>query len=136
MTTIRDAVYGFYDALGRGDLDAVLALFAPDIEWTEAECFPYYGGTWRGPEAIVKNLFEPLNRDWVTFSAQPKHHVIENDQAVVFGDYVGTHRRTGQSLVAPFAHYWTVRRGKIVRFVQYTDTAKVLQAVHERTGAS
>lgn len=133
MTTTRDTIDRFYDALGRGDLPTVVALFAADIEWTEAERFPYYGGTWRDPEAIVKNLFEPLNRDWITFSAQPEHHVVENDQAVVFGVYVGTHKRTGRSLTAPFAHHWTVRSGKIVRFVQYTDTAKVLEAVREGT---
>jgi uncharacterized protein len=128
-TTIRDTLYKFYDALGRGDLSAVLGVLSSDIEWTEAERFPYYGGTWRTPEEIVKNLFEPISRDWVTFSARPEHDIVENDRAVVFGIYVGTHRRTGRSLAAPFAHHWTVRSGKIIRFVQYTDTAKVLEAV-------
>ena len=136
MTTTRGTLYRFYDALGRGDLPTVLALFAPDIEWTEAERFPYCGGTWRGPEAIVKNLFEPLSRDWTTSSARPEHYVVENDQAVVLGVYVGTHKRTGRSLTAPFAHHWTLRSGKIVRFVQYTDTAKVIEAVRQRTGAN
>ncbi len=129
MTTTHDALCRFYDALRRGDLPIVLALFASDIEWTEAERFPYYGGTWRGPEAIVKGLFEPLSRDWITFLAWPKRYVVEGDEAVVFGVYVGTHRRTGRSLTAPFAHHWTVHSGKIIRFVQYTDTAKVLEAV-------
>ena len=133
MTTTRHIIYRFYEALGGGDLPTVLALFAPDIEWTEAERFPYYGGTWRGPEAIVKNLFEPLSRDWTAFSAQPEHYVVENDQAVVFGFYFGTYKRTGRSLTAPFAHHWIVRSERIVRFVQYTDTAKVLEAVGERT---
>ncbi len=131
MNTTRDIVRRFYNALGLGDLPAVLALFAPDIEWTEAERFPYYGGTWRGPEAIVSGLFEPLSRDWTNFSVQPKRYVVEDDQAVVFGVYVGTHKRTGRALAAPFAHHWTVRVGKIVRFVQYTDTAKVLEAVRD-----
>ena len=131
MTTIRDTLYRFYDALGRGDLTTVLALFSPDIEWTEAERFPYYGGTWRGPEAIVNNLFKPLSRDWSTFSAWPEHCVVEDDQAVVFGVYLGTHKRTGRSLTAPFAHHWTLRSGKIVRFVQYTDTAKILEVVRD-----
>ena len=131
MATTRNTVYQFYEAVGRSDLPAVLALFAPDIEWTEAERFPYYDGTWHGPEAIVKNLFERLSADWVTFSARPEHYVVENDEVVVFGVYVGTHKRTGRSLAAPFAHHWTVRAGKIVRFVQYTDTAKVLEAVRD-----
>ena len=130
--TIRNTLYRFYDALGRGDLTTVLALLSPDIEWTEAERFPYYGGTWHGPEAIVENLFKPLSRDWTTFSARPEQYIVENDQAIVLGVYIGTHRRTGRSLTAPFAHHWTLRLGKIVRFVQYTDTAKILEAIGER----
>jgi ketosteroid isomerase-like protein len=132
MTTIRNALYRFYDALACGDLNTVRALFSADIEWTEAERFPYCGGTWRGSEAIVENLFKPLSRDWTTFSAQPEHYIVEDDQAVVLGVYIGSHRRTGRSLTAPFAHHWTFRLGKIVRFVQYTDTAKILEAIGEQ----
>jgi ketosteroid isomerase-like protein len=64
MTSSLDTVRSFYASLARGDVPAVLALLDPGIEWTEAERFPYYGGTWRGPDAIVKGLFEPLGRDW------------------------------------------------------------------------
>ena len=39
----------FYDALDRGDVPTVLSLLDPQVEWTEAERFPYYGGTWAGP---------------------------------------------------------------------------------------
>ncbi len=49
---------------------------------------------------------------------------------VAFGTYSGTYKATGRSFVAPFAHSWTVRGGKISGFVQYTDTAKVLEAMH------
>jgi len=34
-------------------------------------------------------------------------------------------------VTAPFAHHWRVRAGKIVSFVQYTDTAKVLEAIED-----
>ena len=131
MTANRDIISSFYNALSRGDLPAATALLKPDIEWTEAERFPYYGGSWRGPEAIVKGLFEPLSRDWTRFSAQPQQYVVEGDQVVVFGVYDGVHKRSGRTLTAPFAHHWAVRKGKIARFVQYTDTAKVLEAVRD-----
>jgi len=39
-----------------------MALLSPDLEWTEAERFPYYGGVWRGPQAVIDNLFVPLGR--------------------------------------------------------------------------
>ena len=129
MTDTHDAVRRFYAALARGDVPGVLALLDPAVEWTEAERFPYFAGTWHGPDEIVRGLLEPLGRDWTSFKVEADAFVAEGDEAVAFGNYVGTHRRTGRSLTAPFAHRWTVRDGRIVRFVQYTDTAKVLEAV-------
>ncbi len=131
MTATLETIRGFYDALGRGDVPAVLALLDSHIEWTEAERFPYYGGTWRSADAIVKGLFEPLRRDWSSFAVQAERFLTDGDQAVAFGKYAGTHKRTGRSMTAPFAHHWAVSGDKIVRFVQYTDTAKVLDAMRE-----
>ena len=107
-----------------------MSLFDPRIEWTEAERFPYYGGTWTGPDAIVEGLFEPLSRDRRGFAVNADQFVTEGNQVVSFGKYVGTHKATGRSMTAPFAHHWTVRGGKLVRFVQHTDTAKVLEAIN------
>jgi ketosteroid isomerase-like protein len=128
MTSSLDTVRSFYASLARGDVPAVLALLDPDIEWTEAERFPYYGGTWHGPDAIVKGLFEPLGRDWSSFAVNAEQFVTEGEQVVGFGRYVGTNKGTGRSVTAAFAHHWSVHAGKIVRFVQHTDTAKVLEA--------
>jgi ketosteroid isomerase-like protein len=96
---------------------------------TEAERFPYYGGTWRSPDAIVEGLFKPFGRDWTSFAVNAERFVAEGNQVVSFGKYGGTHRATGRTVTAAFAHDWTVRNGKLVRFVQHTDTAKVLEAV-------
>jgi uncharacterized protein len=130
MTTPTDTVRRF-DALKRGDIPAVLSLLDAEVEWTEAERFPYYSGTWHGPQAIVKGLFEPLGRDWSSFAVNAEHFVTEGDEVVSLGRYVGTHRGTGRSVTAAFAHHWTVRVEKIVRFVQYTDTAKILDAIRD-----
>ena len=102
---------------------------SPEIEWAEAERFPYYGGVWRTPRAVVDGLLVPLGRDWIAFSATPTDYVAEGERVVAFGGYSGTYKATGRSFTAPFAHLWTVRGGKINGFVQYTDTAKVLEAV-------
>jgi len=129
MNTTLEPVRQFYDALHRGDVPAALALLDPHVEWTEAERFPYYGGTWRSPNAVVKGLFEPLANDWSRFDVRPRDFVTQGDETVSFGTYVGTHKRTGRSMTAAFAHHWTVQNGKITRFVQHTDTAKVLEAI-------
>jgi ketosteroid isomerase-like protein len=132
MISPLDVVRTFYARLAQGDLPAVLGLLDPKVEWTEAERFPYYGGIWHGPEALTKGLFEPLRRDWSSFAVNAERFVAEGDQVVGLGHYAGTHKATGRSVTAGFAHHWTVRSGTIVRFVQYTDTAKILDAMNRR----
>lgn len=130
MNASVDIVRRFYDALGRGDVQVVLALLAPDVEWTEAESFPYYSGTWRGPQAVLDNLLVPLSRDWEGFSAKAHEFIADGDRVVALGRYSGQFRNTGRSFSAPFAHIWTVRGSKLTSFNMHTDTAKVLDAMH------
>lgn len=122
-------VQEFYSALGAGDVTRAVAVLSPDLEWTEAEGFPYYSGTWRGPQPVVDKLLVPLTRDWTVFSVTPHEFIAADERVVSFGSYAGTFRSTGRSMSAPFAHRWVVRDGKIVRFNMYTDTVKVLEAM-------
>ena len=41
----------------------------------------------------------------------------------------GVAKKTGRPLKAPFVHSWTVSHGRILRFVQYTDTVAWRQAL-------
>ena len=122
-------VSSFYDHLGKGDVPAVLDLLDPQVKWTEAEGFPYYSGTWTGPNAVLDNLLKRIAADWDDFAATPKDYVIEGSKIVSFGTYSGTYKRTGKSMRAEFAHLWTVDGGKITSFLMFTDTAKVLEAL-------
>lgn len=118
----------FYRAMEAGQIERVVTLLSPDLQWEEAERFPYYGGVWRSPQAAVDNLFLPLARDWEGFSATPHDFICNDENVVSFGLYTGRFRATGRRISAPFAHWWLVSGGRIVRFKQYTDTAKVLEA--------
>jgi hypothetical protein len=129
MTTPVATVRGFYEALGRGDVAAVLSLLDAQVEWTEAERFPYYGGTWRGPQAVLDNLLKPLAADWDAFSAKAHEFIAQGDRVVSLGTYSGTFKKTGRSFSAAFAHVWSVRGGKLAKFDMHTDTAKVLEAM-------
>ncbi len=122
-------VESFYDSLAKGDVPAVLGLLDPQVKWTEAERFPYYSGTWVGPQAVLDNLLKRLAADWNDFAATPKDYLIEGAKIVSFGTYSGLYKRTGKSMRADFAHVWTVESGKITSFLMYTDTAKVLEAL-------
>jgi uncharacterized protein len=129
MTTQLDTVRRFYDALDNGDVPAVLSLLDAQVQWTEAERFSYYSGTWQGPQAVLDNLLKPLSSDWEGFSAKAHEFIAEGDRVVSLGTYSGKFKKTGRSFSAAFAHVWTVRDGKLARFDMHTDTAKVLEAL-------
>ncbi len=129
MTAPVTIVRRFYDALDRGDLPAMLSLLDPRVEWTEAERFPYFSGTWHSPQAVLDNLLKPLAGDWEGFSVKPQEFIAQGDRVVSLGQYSGTFKKTGRSISAAFAHVWTVRGDKLAKFNMHTDTAKVLEAV-------
>lgn len=129
MTNPVDLVRAFYTAVAQGDVPGVVALLHPELEWTEAEGFPYYTGTWRQPADVVEKLLVPLMRDWDDFSAVADDFIVEGDRVVSLGAYGGTSKATGKTMRAPFAHVWRVADGKLKRFDMYTDTLLVDRAL-------
>jgi uncharacterized protein len=131
MHTPIQVVRDFYDHFARGDFAAILSVMAEDIEWTEAERFPYYSGTWHGPQAVLNNLLIPLSRDWTDFAARAHEFIADGNRVVALGKYSGTYKATGKSTTAEFANIWTVRANKLQTFHMHTDTAKVLEAMRK-----
>jgi uncharacterized protein len=129
MTEAETIMRHFYGALARGDSGAAFALFSPTIEWTSAERSPYYAGTVTGTEAIVAKVFAPINQDFDGFASTPSDFVSQDDRIVSFGVYTGRAKIGGRALNAPFAHVWTVRDGRIVRFIQYTESGAWAEAL-------
>ena len=117
-----------YDAFAKGDIPSVLGFLTPDSEWTEAEGFPY-GGTYRGPRAVLEGVFMRLGSEWNGFAAVPDEFIDGGDTIVALGKYSGTYKKTGKSFQANFAHVWKLKDGKAVRFVQYVDTLLVHRAL-------
>lgn len=125
MSATVDLVRSFYATLARGDAAGLLTLLHPELEWTEAEGFPYFDGTWRKPEDVLTNLVVPLMRDWDDFSAHADDFIAEGDRVVSLGLYSGLSKVSGRRMRAPFAHVWRIADGKLKRFDMYTDTLLV-----------
>lgn len=129
MNANVDLVRSFYAALGQGDVPGLLGLLHADLEWTEAEGFPYYSGTWRQPEDILNKLIVPLMTDWDDFSAVADDFIAEGDRVVSLGVYGGVSKATGKTMRAPFAHVWRIADSKLKRFDMYADTLLVDRAM-------
>jgi ketosteroid isomerase-like protein len=117
-----------YAAFAKGDIPTVLGFLNSDIEWTEAEGFPY-GGTYKGPDAVLQGVFMRLGAEWDGFAAVPHEFIDAGETVVTLGRYSGKYKATGKSFQAEFAHVWKLSEGKAIKFQQYVDTLKVHQAL-------
>ncbi|WP_313015285.1 nuclear transport factor 2 family protein [Brevundimonas sp.] len=124
----RAVVARLYEGFATGDMPMILSILEPGIIWTEAEGFPY-AGTYEGADAVVAGVFVRLATEWEGYQAIPERYVAEGDTVVALGHYSGRYLQTKKRFRAPFVHVWTVSAGKLVRFVQHTDTAVVQSAL-------
>ena len=123
-----DSIKQLYQAFAKGDVPTVLGVLSPEIDWTEAEGFPY-AGTYHGPRAVLEGVFMRLGSEWNGFAAVPDEFIDGGDTVVVLGKYSGTYKKTGKSFQANFAHVWKMQDGKAFRFIQYVDTLLVHRAL-------
>ena len=116
-----------YDAFGRGDVPAVLGAMSPTIQWHQAEGNPYNpsGQPWVGPDAVMNNLFMRLGAEWDGFTVHTRTFHGAGDSVIVEGRYTGTFKPTGKSMDTQVCHVWDVKDGKVTRFQQFVDTAKL-----------
>ena len=116
-----------YLASAAGDLEALRATLAPDVEWTEMAGFPL-AGTYRTPTGVTSGVMEKLGAEWDGWTAHDDTYVADGENVVVLARYTAQHRGTGKPLSVRVAHHFVVRGGLIVRFEQFVDTALVRDA--------
>ena len=122
-----EVIRGTYEGSSEDNGRNVLAALAPDVEWTEAEGFPY-AGTYVGPDAIIAGVFQRLGTEWICYRAEFHSYLEDGDRVAAFGVYSGTYKATGKSMHAAFAHLYEVRDGKILSMT--FDTFLVQQALN------
>jgi ketosteroid isomerase-like protein len=116
-----------YAAFGRGDLDALLASFDPDIDWTTpgAGELPFAGR--RRGKASVAAFFQQLTGMLEFADFTPVDFLAKGDIVVVIG-----RSREGLKGKEPvpfdWVHLFEIHNGLVTRFQEYGDvTAHVAQ---------
>lgn len=116
------AVRSVYDNFAKGDIPAVLAVLAPDVEWVEGQqSFLPHRGTHRGPEEVATKVFGMVVSNFDEFAVVPERLYDAGDVVVVEGRAVGT-TKSGSTLDARAAWVWTLRDGRVVANHNYHDT--------------
>ena len=127
MTNL-ETVQALYAAFGAGDMERILAIMHPEIEWNQCAGFPVTG-TRVGPQAVFEGVFGPLQAAWEGFCASVDEWLDAGDTVVALGHYEGTHRETGKALRAAFAHVYDLEGGRITRYRQVADSWMVRETM-------
>ncbi|MFT3937807.1 nuclear transport factor 2 family protein [Rhodopseudomonas sp.] len=128
MTSHLDLIRRTYEGSSEENGRNLLAVLHPDVEWTEAEGFPY-AGTYVGVDALMAGVFARLASEWIGYRAEVHTYLADGDRVAAFGVYSGTYKATGKSMRAAFAHLYEIEDGKIRRMTQYVDTVMVAKAL-------
>ncbi len=122
MATPAEVVRDLYARLSAGDASGALALMADDVEWIPMMDYKVDG---RGPQKVLDGMLIPALTEWVDFKLTPSQFVEDGDRVVSIGRFRSAHRSTGKLAEVDYAHVWEVRSGKVARFRQYIDTARI-----------
>jgi uncharacterized protein len=127
MSELRDAIRVAYAAFSRGEVEAVVDLLHPDVEWvpppSSLDPQPL-----RGRDAVRRylapNFFESQ-------SAEPIEVLEEGDRVLVIARVRARGRESGVELDQTAYHLWTVAEGRAVRFAAFVDRDEALAALRD-----
>jgi ketosteroid isomerase-like protein len=122
-----ESIVSSYEALNRGDIEATIAILAPDVVWRESAQLPG-ADELRGREAVRAFLTEFLD-SWERFEQTVERTVAFGDRIAIVIRARTVGRGSGAEVETSYAHVWTVRDGLGVRVDAYRDVDEALEAV-------
>ena len=126
--TNLDVVRETYEAVGRGDIPALLDLLTDDVEWTlQGPTEIPFAGTRRGREGSAE-FFSLVGENLEFQQFEPRKFVVQGDTVAVLGYERSLIKPTGRTLEQEWAHLYTLRDGKIAEFRAFEDTAALVVA--------
>jgi ketosteroid isomerase-like protein len=131
IATIR----ALYAAFGRGDLDAMLALIDPDVDWSlqvdapDAALVPMFRNG-RGHDAVRHYFSGVADLDFNRFV--PVRFLADGDTVIVQLEVDFTHRVTGKrARLEEIQRFVVSREGKIVHYRPFVDTATFIDVFRD-----
>lgn len=123
-------VAGMYEALGRGDIKAIIDAVSDDVDWSTDAALP--GAPWYGPrhgKDGVRDFFAALAQAGPITEFTPIAFASnDHGDVMVIIRYAFTVAATGKSVEMNMHHFFRFRDGKIYYVRSAEDTAQVAAA--------
>jgi uncharacterized protein len=115
-----------YEALSRGDYEAVRQLLDPDILLSDRPEAPD-ARSYRGYAGMLETLRDTSD-SFEDFRLDPQRFFERDDKIVVVLSMTGRGRTSGVPVKERIAHLWTLRDGLAIELRAFTDPADALEA--------
>ena len=126
-------VKDFFAAIGRGDMQAVQAVCAEDIEWIiPGKDWPLAGT--RIGYAGLSDLFQTHSERVETSFMETREFVAQGDRVLVVGFARGRILATKKTFEDDWIFAITVRNGKLTNIREYVDTQALARASEMEAG--
>ena len=120
-----------FEASARGDEQAVLALYHPEVEWDASRTQPGFGefaDLYRGHDGL-RRFFRRWREVWDTDEYEYNELIDAGNAVVSVGTQHGRGHASGLEIARTLVGLWTVRDGKVVRVVWFPTREEALEAV-------
>jgi len=115
------------DAFDRRDIDALVALATPDLEWFPVFAARVEGDVYRGRRGIEAFLGD-LGETWEEFRPMPEQYRDLGDRVLALGRLKTRGRSSGVPVDSPWAGIYDLRGGAVSRIRTFLDHDEALQA--------
>ena len=127
MSDLTERLRAAYDGFGRRDIDAVLAVMDPAIEWDASDALAHTG-LYHGHDGVTEYI-QSLSGAWEDYHLTAEQFAEAEDGAhvMVLGSVKGRLAANGQDVEARFAHVLQLEDGKVTRLKVCLDREAALR---------
>jgi ketosteroid isomerase-like protein len=118
-----ESVQRIYEAVGRGDVEAILAEVADDVDWAPeaaSTSVPWYGS--HSGKDGVSRFFQEIGSNIAISDFTPLSFTSNDTDVVATIRWAYTVNATGKSAAMNMQHWWRFDGGKVVFFRGSEDT--------------
>jgi ketosteroid isomerase-like protein len=129
VTTLK-GLYKRWSETKGGNFEEIVGMLADDAVWRSIANGLHGLSFAKEPlsKANVRTYFENLFKDWELVFFDVERMVAQANTVVVISEASFRHRRTGKSFMSPKVDVWDFKRGKVVGYCEYFDTASAIRS--------
>jgi ketosteroid isomerase-like protein len=133
VSELIDRLRTAYDGFTRRDMQAILSVMDPDIEWDATDALAHTG-MFHGHDGVT-DYIETLSGAWDEYELVPEQFTESSDgrHVMVLGSVRGR-LVSGQDVDARFAHVLQVEDGKVTRLKVCLDREAALREMPASAG--